>query len=251
MGARGIPGRGNGIQETLERTSHELNCGQLAAKTAEKFTASKVSHWFTHGNFWARKAIKGTIIPAGDSLIFYCALTRARRCLIRTRPGHPAPQQGSRSHRLLLDREGPLHDGRRIRGRLPEREPGLRPDRGFARHRCAGTGYALRKSALQADTSTPVAGQHGSPLGDLAPFRTITQDTLAKLDAGDQAGATSRVDDLETGGDNAEARLKPRDDAAWTTIDGKIDTVLRQLRATSPNPATEKPALAVLLTALG
>ncbi|MET7998089.1 hypothetical protein ABZU76_45120 [Amycolatopsis sp. NPDC005232] len=120
----------------------------------------------------------------------------------------------------------------------------------------AGTGYSLRKSALQAPTSTPVAAQPGSPtgpaspLGDLSAFRTITQDTLSKLDAGDQSGATSRVDDLETGWDNAEARLKPRDDAAWTTIDGKIDTVLRQLRATSPNPATEKPALTALLTAL-
>ncbi|QYN18979.1 hypothetical protein [Amycolatopsis sp. DSM 110486] len=121
----------------------------------------------------------------------------------------------------------------------------------------AGTGYALRKSALQNDSSTPATAQPGPagsrvpPLGDLSAFRTITQDTLNKLDAGDQSGATNRVDDLETGWDNAEARLKPRDEAAWTAIDGKIDTVLRQLRATSPNPATEKPALTALLTSLG
>jgi hypothetical protein len=89
-----------------------------------------------------------------------------------------------------------------------------------------------------------------SPLGDLSAFRTITQDTLRLLTAGDQSGATTRVDDLETEWDNAEARLKPKDKAAWTAIDSKIDTVLRELRATSPKPASEKAALTALLGAL-
>jgi uncharacterized membrane-anchored protein len=129
----------------------------------------------------------------------------------------------------------------------------------------AGTGYSLRKSALQTDSPAAVAAPPGvpgapaaagnagtvSPLGDLSEFRTITQDTLGKLNAGDQSGATSRVDDLETGWDNAEARLKPKDGAAWTTVDGKIDTVLRRLRATSPDPKAEKAALTDLLTAVG
>ena len=139
-----------------------------------------------------------------------------------------------------------------------------------------GAGYSLRKSALQADTSDPAAaaqsvpdaGQTGagtalrsipggiqttqlSPLGDLSSFRTVTQDTLNLLNGGDQSGATARVDDLETGWDNAEARLKPKDNAAWTEIDGKIDTVLRALRATSPNPNSEKTALTALLASLG
>jgi hypothetical protein len=60
----------------------------------------------------------------------------------------------------------------------------------------------------------------------------------------------SRVDDLEIEWDNAEARLRPRDKAAWTDIDGKIDRVLRELRATSPNPSSEKAALTMLLVAL-
>jgi hypothetical protein len=71
------------------------------------------------------------------------------------------------------------------------------------------------------------------------------------LDAGDQSGATARVDDLEVEWDNAQARLRPKDKAAWTEIDGKIDTVLRELRATSPNSNSEKAALTALLTALG
>jgi uncharacterized membrane-anchored protein len=134
-----------------------------------------------------------------------------------------------------------------------------------------GAGYSVRRSALQADTPEPAAavasmpggnraapGGPGSapavapsPLGHLSAFRTITQDTLGLLNTGDQSGATNRVDDLETEWDNAEARLKPKDKAAWTTIDGKIDTVLRELRATSPNPAGEKAALTALITALG
>src|SRR5947208_15923917 len=114
-----------------------------------------------------------------------------------------------------------------------------------------GVGYALRTSSLQDDTSVPVAlppvpgGQaaaqpvpvHSSPLGDLSTFRGITQDTLDLLNGGDQAGATSRVDDLEFQWDNAEARLKPKNKTEWTQLDGKIDKVLRELRATSPGKA--------------
>jgi uncharacterized membrane-anchored protein len=133
-----------------------------------------------------------------------------------------------------------------------------------------GTGYFLRTSSLRADTSSsaaavqsiPGGSQTGqvsggtqpaplSPLGDLSTFRVITQDTLGRLDAGDQSGATARVDDLEVEWDNAQARLRPKDKAAWTEIDGKIDTVLRELRATSPNSNSEKAALTALLTALG
>ena len=78
----------------------------------------------------------------------------------------------------------------------------------------------------------------------------IFLDTRDLLDHGDQAGATARVTDLETAWDDAQAKLKPRDSAAWTAIDGKIDTVLRELRSTSPDPASEKVALDTLLAAL-
>jgi len=125
----------------------------------------------------------------------------------------------------------------------------------------AGAGYTLRKSSLQdvtpaaATATQPVPGaSHSaplSPLGDLSKLRTITHDTLDLLDAGNQSGATARIDDLETEWDNAAARMKPKDPAAWTNIDGKIDQVLRELRATSPKPNSEKAALTALLTALG
>jgi uncharacterized membrane-anchored protein len=131
-------------------------------------------------------------------------------------------------------------------------------------------GYVLRTSSLQDDTSVSAAGMPAgaggsqtaqvaggsqaaavSPLGDLSVFRGITQDTLGLLDGGDQAGATARVDALEIEWDNAEARLKPKGKAAWNEIDGKIDTVLRELRSTSPDPTSEKAALTALLSALG
>jgi len=89
-----------------------------------------------------------------------------------------------------------------------------------------------------------------SPLGDLTLFRTITQDTLDKLDAGDQRGATTRIRDLETEWDKAEARLKPKDTAEWTKIDDTIDEALRQLRSVKPDPAKEKTALQELLGVL-
>ncbi|MEA5362976.1 hypothetical protein VA596_25830 [Amycolatopsis sp., V23-08] len=128
-----------------------------------------------------------------------------------------------------------------------------------------GVGYTLRTAALQ-DTSpqvpvalAPVPGAgpaqpvpvHTSPLGDLSVFRGITQDTLNLLNGGNQAGATTRVDDLEIQWDTAEARLKPKDKTEWTNVDGRIDKVLRALRSTSPDQATEKDALTALLTTLG
>ena len=131
------------------------------------------------------------------------------------------------------------------------------------------SGYLWQTAALQADVPATTgaaaagaapsgtAGQAaaGAPaprtrLGDLSAFRVITQDTLRLVTAGDQSGALVRVRDLEIAWDDSEARLKPRDKAAWTDLDAKIDKVLREVRATSPDPAGEKAALSTLLNAL-
>ena len=58
------------------------------------------------------------------------------------------------------------------------------------------------------------------------------------------------VDDLEREWDKAAARLQPLDGKAWTLIDGKDDTVLRQLRASTPDLAAEKKALTDMLAVL-
>ncbi len=119
-------------------------------------------------------------------------------------------------------------------------------------------GYHIRHSALQTtetstqttNTNSAITSPQISPLGDLSSFRTITQDTLDLLKAGNQSGATARIGDLEYEWDNAQARLKPKDSAAWTLIDVKIDTVLRELRAVNPNQTSEKTALENLLSVL-
>ena len=122
-----------------------------------------------------------------------------------------------------------------------------------------GVGYSARHAALQAeivvspDTSSSVTATQpipASPLGDLFVFRTITQDTFDKLTAGDQFGATTRIGDLEYEWDNAQSRLKSRERTRWTLIDGKIDIVLRELRAVNPKVDTEKAALEDLLAVL-
>ncbi len=118
--------------------------------------------------------------------------------------------------------------------------------------------YAWRTNTLNAEaaalTPTTSAGtSQGAayPLGDMTAFVTITSDTLDLLNTGQQSQATARITDLESTWDNGAATLKRRDDTAWHAVDDKIDTVLRELRSTNPNPTTEAAALQALLTQLG
>ena len=48
-------------------------------------------------------------------------------------------------------------------------------------------------------------------LGNLSSFVTIEQDMLNDVKPGNLAAAKTRADDLEYTWDNAEARLKPKD----------------------------------------
>jgi hypothetical protein len=84
----------------------------------------------------------------------------------------------------------------------------------------------------------------------VAKFRTISQDTLAKVQAGDQSGATARIKDLKTAWDDDQATLQPLDDTAWTVLDAQIDSVLTEVRASNPDPATERQTLTAVLTSL-
>jgi uncharacterized membrane-anchored protein len=117
--------------------------------------------------------------------------------------------------------------------------------------------YVWRVNALNAEAAAPVqgdsatAGTAASPLGDMSIFITITQDTLDKVSAGQQSEATARITDLESEWDKAAATLKRRNPDAWTAVDKKIDTVLRQLRSTSPNATDEIAALQDLLKQIG
>jgi uncharacterized membrane-anchored protein len=88
------------------------------------------------------------------------------------------------------------------------------------------------------------------PPAEIAKFRTIAQDTLAQVRAGDQTGATARIKDLETAWDDDEPTLRPLDPTRWHALDGQIDGVLKALRGSKPDPATEAQTLTALVTAL-
>ncbi|MFI1917234.1 hypothetical protein [Nocardia sp. NPDC020380] len=108
-------------------------------------------------------------------------------------------------------------------------------------------------SAGPSTSVASVPGQASSPFpaANIANYRTITQDTLAKVQAGQQADAKTRIKDLETAWDKDQDTLQPMNKTAWDTLDHQIDNVLHAIRATTPDPTAEAQALATLLTALG
>ncbi|MDT5004844.1 MAG: hypothetical protein QOJ24_2020, partial [Mycobacterium sp.] len=102
-------------------------------------------------------------------------------------------------------------------------------------------------------TATLAPGQSATakfPAGDVTNFRTITKDTLAKVQAGDQAGAQARITDLETAWDDGQKTLEPVDETGWAVLDGQIDSALTAVRAGQPDPSTEQQALNTLLASL-
>ncbi|MUL77830.1 hypothetical protein [Mycolicibacterium sp. CBMA 226] len=85
------------------------------------------------------------------------------------------------------------------------------------------------------------------PATDIAHFRNVVQDTLVKVNAGDQAGARSRITDLETAWDHDQDRLQAMDPNTWTALDHEIDAALKSVRSSSPSADDEKRALTTLL----
>jgi hypothetical protein len=87
-------------------------------------------------------------------------------------------------------------------------------------------------------------------LGDLSKFKTIANDTLKLVDAGDMTGAQKRITDFETAWDKAQSVLYPLNKEQWSVIDTAADDAISSLRASKPSPAKAKSALAQLIRAI-
>ena len=108
-----------------------------------------------------------------------------------------------------------------------------------------GVGYAVRHSQIQGSIKDTTVS-----LGDLSEFKKISQDTLSLVQAGKLKDAKTRISDLESAWDNSESKLKPLNPTDWSTIDGSIDKVLRQLRAFQPDAKKSEDSLVSLLDIL-
>ena len=140
--------------------------------------------------------------------VVYLTLTRAD-VIEETGPNRHADrnhQSGSRADHARVLRRSRCRHGR----------PAGLGRRAAARNRGGQRGRIRRRRPSPRHSPQGSRRPRNFPPAEIAKFRTIAQDTLAKVQAGDQAGATARIKDLETAWDDDQATLQPLDETAWT-----------------------------------
>jgi hypothetical protein len=94
----------------------------------------------------------------------------------------------------------------------------------------------------------PIPGA-ASQLGDLTEFHSIAVDVAGIVEKNNLPAAKTRIKDLESAWDSAEAGIKPRAAGDWHILDKAIDHALAALRAKSPDQAKCKATMDDLLKA--
>jgi|GEM_PF-2291846 len=85
------------------------------------------------------------------------------------------------------------------------------------------------------------------PLGDLAAYRTILEDTLALVQGGKTKAATTRITAFESLWDKEAATLGAKDRTKWRTLDVASDEALGAVRSSTATKAASVKALQNLL----
>ncbi|MFS0795644.1 hypothetical protein [Microbacterium sp. 1P10AE] len=114
-----------------------------------------------------------------------------------------------------------------------------------------GTAAASREAPAANVTLAPGESATANfPPANISTYRTIVQDTLRLVQAGNTAEAATRITDLETAWDRDQPTLEPLDGTGWAVLDGQIDKALRAVRSASPDPTLQTDALSTLLETL-
>jgi hypothetical protein len=84
-------------------------------------------------------------------------------------------------------------------------------------------------------------------IGDLSPLKAIAADALKMVQGGNNAGAKTRIKDLETAWDKSGKAMKAANIDKWNALDKVLDTTFKSLRAASPKSADSTAVLQTLI----